>query len=197
MGNFLITFADRTKIRFEDIIDLTSTQKGLILSKALNLIQEEVKNEKYGLKITITSNQEKVVLAKKNQIISNQSSLELYESQVVEFTEHSVERIIKRYKGDQLCTYLAAIEHLKRASQTSDTAEWKGFKSLSYTFLHTIKKKSDKIVVIFIRKGTHLKIITVMNDWESDSMDYRLSEDEDLTRKMLQLKNELKDIFKN
>lgn len=88
------------------------------------------------------------------------------------------------------------INNVIKADELSDLAEWKGFKSLSYTFIYTSEQHTKtKIVITFIKKDKNMKIITVMNEKEMDSMDFRVSEDDELSHKMMELRNRLRDSY--
>lgn len=85
---------------FEDVISLTSHQKSLILSMALQYTKDELNNVKSGLKISLEPEQQSHLLKVKNCIVSGKSSRELYEQNIIEFTVHSVERMLKRIHGN-------------------------------------------------------------------------------------------------
>lgn len=77
----------------------------------------------------------------------------------------------------------------------SNYAEWKGFTSLTYTFIDFSNQTTRKIVAIFVNMGRQMKIVTVISDEKHDSMDFRISEDTELFQKMLQLKQRLKNTY--
>ena len=193
MQAFYIKFSDNFKVLFDDVIVLNSIQKGKIVSTARKYKREEITNAKTGLKVSLTSNQKDEIVVAKERIVSDKSPLDLHEKQIVEFTEHSIDRIIKRYKGNLTECYLVMIDMVKKSKEINELAEWKGYSSLAYTFLHTANLNLDKIVVAFVRNGDHIRIVTVMNDVEVDSMDYRLSEDDDTAQMLLRFRSQLKD----
>ena len=196
MEKFVIQFADNVNIQFEDVIELNTFQKEIILSYACKHTKEEINYSKSGVKIELDSDQKNKVMDVKEQIVSGKTPLELYKQQFVEFTAHSVDRVIKRYGGDKTKYYFFVINIIQNANSIYNLAEWKGFKSLTYTFLYILNHITNKVVVTFVRKGKNIKVITVMNDAEFDSLDFRISEDDQLKQKMLQLRNKLKDTYR-
>lgn len=193
MQAFYIKFSDNFKVLFDDVIVLNSIQKGKIVSTARKYKREELTNAKTGVKVSLTSDQKDKIVVAKERIVSDRSPLELHEKQIVEFTDHSIDRIIKRYKGNLIECYLAMIDKVKKSREINDLAEWKGYSSLAYTFLHTADLNLDKIVVTFVRSGDNIRIVTVMNDVEVDSMDFRLSDDDETAQMLLRFRSELKD----
>lgn len=196
LGNLIIKFKDEVKITFKDIIELNNLQKSMILVKASKQTQKEIKDEKNGLKIDLEEEQKKEIVSKKEKSFAKMTLLEIYESKVVEFTAHSIDRMIQRYSGNQTDAFLAVIDWLKKANEVQKQAEWKGFQALSYTFLSKGKKAINKIVVTFVERNDNLKIITVMNDGEVDEMRHNLGEDDALREKLEHLKQQLKDTHK-
>lgn len=196
LSRFVVEFSDGVTIVFEDVISLTSHQKSLILSTARQYTKEELNNLKSGLKVTLEPEQQFHLLKVKNCIVSDKSSRELYEQNIIEFTAHSVERMLKRLHGNnEVQIFFTVIDSIKNANVVSNHAEWKGFKSLSYTFIDSSNQMTRKIVAIFVNIGNRMRIITVINDEKYDSMDFRISEDTQLFQKMLQLKQRLKNTY--
>lgn len=109
--------------------------------------------------------------------------------EIVEFTERSTNGIIRRYKDYLIECYLAMINKVKKSTEINDIAEWKDYSSLAYTFLHTANLNLHKIVVTFVRGSDNIRIVTVMNDIEVDSMDYRLSGDIETTQILLRFRS--------
>lgn len=102
MQKFIIRFSDNTTIQFEDIISLNSIQKVDILSKAMQHPMEQLTNEKTGFKIELESCQKETILNEKDKVISGRTAYDLYNQQIISFTAHAIDRIIKRYKNNPI-----------------------------------------------------------------------------------------------
>lgn len=196
MTIFQIRFSDNDKMKFDDVIELNAEQKSTILSNARKYNQIYIVNLKEGFKVELTLDQQAKVLKEKNNITQDKTATQLYQNNVIEFTEHSIERIIKRYKGDLSRCYLFVIDMVKDSNDVSNIAEWKGRSNLTYLFLHLEERVEYKVVVSFIKGRDKMRMITAMNESDIDSMDFRISEDNDMNEKLLNLREQLKNRFK-
>jgi len=197
MNMFKIIFSNGQKILFEDIIELTFEQQEKILSYAKISTQVELKNSKSGLKIVLDVNQKKNVITIKDRVLWGKDSKELYKEQIVKFTSHSVDRMIKRYKGDLTVIYFSVIKMIQKAEEISDQAEWKGYKLLIYTFLFNSNNTLNKIAAAFMKRNRRLQVITAMNDQVTERMDFRISQDSEMSEKLLNLRSRLKNRYKH
>lgn len=196
MTIFQIRFSGQDRIKFDDVIELNPEQKSAVLIYARKYKRVYIVNLKEGLKVELTLDQQAQVLMEKNNIVQSKSSVELHQSNVIEFTEHSIDRIIKRFKGDLSRCYLFVIDMVKDSNEVSNFAEWKGRRNLTYLLLHIEDRVENKVVISFIKDRNKVRIVTAMNDSVVDSMDYRISENNDMTQKLLDFREQLKNRFK-
>lgn len=195
MTIFQIRFSGNYRIKFDDVIELNSEQKSAILIYARKYSRFYIVNLKEGLKVELTLDQQAKVLIEKNNIVQNKTAIELYQSNVIDFTEHSIDRIIKRFSGDLSRCYLFVINMVKVSNDVSNNAEWKGRSNLTYLLIHTEEKIENKVVISFLKGRNKIKIITAMNDSVVESMDFRISEDNDMLKKILALREQLKNRY--
>ncbi|GAA0592116.1 hypothetical protein GCM10009001_05360 [Virgibacillus siamensis] len=88
----------------------------------------------------------------------------------------------------ELVLYLSAILDIKNSDFVHEKAEWKGFERLSYTLMES-NEKDKKFILTFLRKGNIIKLVTV-SGFGHDNMDFRVSEDQNSSNKLLELKND-------
>lgn len=192
----MIIFSNGHRIIFEDIIVLTSEQRFELLSYAELYSQVEIKGFKTGLKVELTVSQKNNILTTKDEILQEKDPKEIFKEKLVKFTVHSVERMIQRYQGDLTNIYFSIIEMIQQSDEISNLAEWKGYKSLTYTFLHSNNNILNRVAAVFIKNNHRLQVITAMNDQVTNDMDFRISEDSKLADDLLKLRNKLKNRYK-
>lgn len=192
MSAFKIIFKDNQIIVFNDIIVLSQEQQDKILDYALNEVQDELKSKKTGYKIELNDDQIRKAIDTKNIITGDKSESELYNSNIIQFEGHSVERIIKRVGNtDSIFTFMDLIRKIKEADFIHHKAEWKGFPRLSYTYMKEGDADKYKFTLAFIKGGSTIKVVTVSNI-NIDEMDYRVTENEETLQRLLQFKEKLK-----
>jgi hypothetical protein len=155
-------------IIFDDVIQLTTKQWAKIFEKSsLKTEKQWLQPKTKGVKIKLTPDQRRDVLAHKDGFVQNHTVDSLMLARMIRFTDHGLERISERIdkmppeEPPSEEALRAMVDLVIRSTEVSQDAEWKGYSSLSYSFKGIYDQRECSVVIVF--DGPML-VITVVTD---------------------------------
>lgn len=154
-------------IELEDLNQLTEKQLKIIraVSKTKTMAEWKDPNNKFPVKLKLSDNQIKHVLATKDYIVAEKRAVDLLDSELIELSPHAERRAASRIEGkdpDSKISIQTMIDIANLIINSNDIigAEWKGYRQLSYNLKGTINKKEIILSVSFSKNLLLVTIIT-------------------------------------
>lgn len=166
-----IVFSDRKGELLQDIIELQDEQVNIIKKESIKKTENGWKKTKSGVKVKLTEDQKKVVLKCKNDILKpggqTLTPQELFDYQIVDFREHSLERVSERIEGNPRSvpdekTLFEIIQVLIDSERIADHFEWKGYPGLAFKFLGYNLEFQEIGIVCGLSPESDVLVITIV-----------------------------------
>lgn len=157
------------EVYFQDIIKLEDGQLRKITSESIKKTQEQwLDKDTPGVKIDLSQDQKKAVLAFKNEVVEGMSAEELITNDIIEVIPHSKKRINYRLEGQDSDKPLTQETLVRLAQAIIDctevkNAQWKGRPNLTYTLVSSYNNKLIEISLLFTDAVVIITVTTPKN----------------------------------